>query len=339
MVLSAHMPDLDSLEVFVAIAQTGSLGGAARELGLTQQAVSRRLAALEAKTGVTLAIRTTRGSRITPAGTSLAEWASHLLEVAHDIDTALGSLRNEGTQRLTVVASPTIVEYLMPHWLLSLRSAASRRNETVPRIDLAAANSAQATALVRDGAVDLGFVETPEPPEGLSHCVVSTDELVVVVSPNHEWARRSRAVSALELAQTSLVCREPRAGIRDSLAVALRRALGVEVQQAPPVLELPSAGAVRAAVLAGAGPAAMSRLAVADDLQAGRLKEIMISDVDLRRDLRAIWLGGSTPPAGATRKLLNHIGRCTDEFEHKTPRKQRLADEQIRSRTSRATDW
>src|ERR1700739_4039383 len=143
MVLSAHMPDLDSLEVFVAIAQTGSLCGAARELGLTQQAVSRRLAAMEAKTGVTLAIRTTRGSRITPAGTSLAEWASHLLEVAHDIDTALGSLRNEGTQRLTVVASPTIVEYLMPHWLLSLRSAASRRNEPGPRLELAAANSAQ----------------------------------------------------------------------------------------------------------------------------------------------------------------------------------------------------
>jgi DNA-binding transcriptional LysR family regulator len=230
-------------------------------------------------------------------------------------------LRNEGTQRLTVVASPTIVEYLMPHWLLSLRSAASRRNETVPRIDLAAANSAQATALVRDGAVDLGFVETPEPPEGLSHCVVSTDELVVVVSPNHEWARQSRAVSALELAQTSLVCREPRAGIRDSLAVALRRALGVEVQQAPPVLELPSAGAVRAAVLAGAGPAAMSRLAVADDLAAGRLREIAVSQIDLRRDLRAIWLGGSTRPAGAIKSLLTHIGSCTEEFNRDASRR------------------
>ena len=47
------MPDLGSLEVFVAIAQTGSLGGAARELGLTQQAVSRRLAVLEAIAGAT----------------------------------------------------------------------------------------------------------------------------------------------------------------------------------------------------------------------------------------------------------------------------------------------
>src|SRR6201996_3357885 len=307
MVLRGHMPDLDSLEVFVAIAQTGSLGGAARVLGLTQQAVSRRLAALETKTGVTLAIRTTRGSRIPPAGTSLAEWASHLLEVAHDIDTALGSLRNEGTQRLTVVASPTIVEYLMPHWLLSLRSAAARRNETVPRIDLAAANSAQATALVRDGAADLGFVETPEPPEGLSHCVVSRDELVVVVSPNHEWARQSHAISAQELAHTSLVCREPRAGIRDSLDVALRRALGVQVQQAPPALELPSAGAVRAAVLAGAGPAAMSRLRGAPALAVCLLRELVLPQINLRRQLQAIWVGGRTPPAGAIRDLVSHI--------------------------------
>lgn len=314
MVLSPRMPDLDSLEVFVAIAQAGSLGAAARELGLTQQAVSRRLASLESQTGVGLVIRSKRGSQLTPAGTFLAEWASHLLGVAHDIDTALGSLRKEGTERLTVVASPTIVECLMPHWLLSLRSAASGRNQTVPRIDLAAANSARATALVRAGAIDLGFVESPYPPEGLSHCVVRTDELVVVVSPNHEWAQQSRAVSALELAQTPLVCREPQSGIRDSLTFALRRALGADMQQAPPILELPSAGAVRAAVLEGAGPAAMSRLAVADDLAAGRLREIAISHLDLRRDLRAIWLGGSTQPGSAIRSMLTHIGCYTEEF-------------------------
>jgi DNA-binding transcriptional LysR family regulator len=96
--------------------------------------------------------------------------------------------------------------------------------------------------------------------------------------------------------------------------VALRRALGVEVQQAPPVLEFPSGGAVRAAVLAGAGPAAMSRLAVADDLAAGRLREIAVSQIDLRRDLWAIWLGGSTQPAGAIKSLLTHIGCRTEEL-------------------------
>ena len=70
------------------------------------------------------------------------------------------------------------------------------------------------------------------------------------------------------------------------------------MQQAPPVLELPTAAAMRAAVLAGAGPAAMSRLAVADDLAVGWLSAITISQLDLRRELRAIWVGGRAhPPA------------------------------------------
>lgn len=75
------------------------------------------------------------------------------------------------------------------------------------------------------------------------------------------------------------------------------------------MLELNSATAVRAAVLAGAGPAVASTLAVQDDLGAGRLRTIAIPDLDLRRDLRAIWVGGRIPPAGAVRDLLSHISR------------------------------
>jgi DNA-binding transcriptional LysR family regulator len=80
------------LEVFLAVAETGSLSGAARELGLTQQAVSRRLAAMEARVGVALAVRTTRGSKLTPAGKFVVECASRLLDMARDIDASLGSL-------------------------------------------------------------------------------------------------------------------------------------------------------------------------------------------------------------------------------------------------------
>jgi DNA-binding transcriptional LysR family regulator len=92
--------------------------------------------------------------------------------------------------------------------------------------------------------------------------------------------------------------------------LALRRSLGDGVQQAPPVLELPTAAAMRAAVLAGAGPAAMSRLTVADDLAVGRLSAITFSHLDLRRELRAIWVGGRAPPAGAIRSFLSHINTC-----------------------------
>jgi DNA-binding transcriptional LysR family regulator len=137
--------------------------------------------------------------------------------------------------------------------------------------------------------------------------VVARDELVVVVPANHKWARRTRAVTADELGQARLVARECGSGTRDFLTEALRLVLGDSFEQAAPALELSSAAAVRAAVLAGAGPAVMSRLAVADDLEVGRLREVEIPDLNLRRDLRAIWIGPRTPPAGAVRDLLSYL--------------------------------
>jgi DNA-binding transcriptional LysR family regulator len=230
---------------------------------------------MEAQIGLTLAVRTTRGSELTPAGLIVAEWASRLLEVANDVDAGLGSLRKEGRERIRVAASQTIAEQVMPHWLLSLQAEATRRGGIVPQVVLTATNSEHAIASVRDGTVDLSFIENPVPPQDLGSAVVGA--------------------------------REPHSGIRDSLTVALRRVLGGDMEQAPPVLELTSAAAMRAAVLAGAGPAAMSRLVVADDLAVGRLRAITVPELDLRRKFRAIWVGGRTPPAGAIRDVLSHI--------------------------------
>ncbi|WP_280830277.1 LysR family transcriptional regulator [Mycolicibacterium frederiksbergense] len=307
MPLSARMPELAAFEVLLAIARTGSLGAAGRELGLTQQAVSSRLASIEAQTGVLLVQRSPRGSRLTPAGVVVAEWADQLLEVAHRVDAGLAAMRTENHKRLTVMASLTIAEQLMPRWLVSLQAAAQRRGAPAPEVILTAANSDQVIAAVRDGSVDLGFVESPVTPTGLSTRVVGHDELVTVVPPNHKWARRSAPVTPAELNDTPLVSRETGSGTRESLSAALRAALGPSSRQASPAIELSSAAAMRAAVLAGAGPAVMSRLAVEDDLTVGRLRVVPIPGLDLRRTLRAVWLGGRTPPAGAVRDLLGHI--------------------------------
>ena len=308
MPLSSRMPELAAFEVLVAIANTGSLGGAAREVGLTQQAVSARLASMEAQTGVRLALRSTRGSHLTPAGVVVAEWANRLLDVAHHVDVGLASLRTETRKRIRVAASQTVAEQFMPRWLVSLRAAATGQGGTAPEVILAATNSDHVAAAIRDGSADLGFIETPAAPRGLRSRVVAHDELLLIVAPDHKWARRTRPVSPSELAQTPLVTRELGSGTRDSLTAALYAVLGDTVQHAPPVLELSSAAAVRAAVLAGAGPAVMSQLTVADDVAFGRLRAIPVPQLNLRRQLRAIWLGPRTPPAGALRDLLSHIG-------------------------------
>jgi len=281
MQLSSRMPELSSFEALVAIARTGSLGAAARELGLTQQAVSARLTAMEAHTGVPLAVRTANGSRLTTSGLVVVEWAAQLLDVAERVDVGLKSQRTQRRQRIKVAASQTIAEQFMPRWLVSLQAGHARRGSSgAAHVVLTATNSENATTAVRAGAVDLGFIESPGRPRDLRSRVVAYDELVLVVAPDHRWARRSRPVSAAELAETPLVTREPGSGTRDSLAAALRRALGDEVPQAPAALEISSAAAIRASVLAGAGPAVMSSLAVAEDLAVGRLRTVTLSDPD-----------------------------------------------------------
>src|ERR1700759_5407862 len=100
MVLSPRMPELGAFEVLLAVSQTGSLNAAARQLGVTQQAISARVASFETRAGVQVLTRTAHGSTLTPAGIVVTEWADRLLRVAADIDAGLAVLRQDRRARL-----------------------------------------------------------------------------------------------------------------------------------------------------------------------------------------------------------------------------------------------
>ncbi len=305
--LSGHVPELGAIEVLLAVAKAGSLNAASAEVGVSQQAVSARMRSIEAQTGVVLLRRGARGSQLTNDGVVVAEWAARLMDVAAEFDAGLASLRQDQRRRLRVSASQTIAEQLLPGWLVAFRSA-TQRNATGPTdIELTAVNSETAIAHVRDGRADLGFVEGPRVPSQVRSRVVAHDELVVVVASDHAWTRRRNPVTAAELAATPLVSREHGSGTREAFEGALVRCLGPDVQQAEPAISLSTATAIRSAVLAGAGPAVLSSLAVRDDLGRRQLVQIPVAGLELHRTLRAVWLGDRQPPAGAARDLIGHI--------------------------------
>ncbi|AFR47466.1 Transcriptional regulator [Gordonia sp. KTR9] len=304
MVLSQRMPDLASLETLQAVVGTGSLNAAATQLGVTQQAVSARIRAMETQLGVTLLTRTPRGSVPTQSGRLVAEWADRLLTLAGEFDAGLSALRLERRDQLRLAASLTVAEHLLPRWLVSFGA----QHDHAPKVSFTATNSDHVYDLVRAGDVELGFVEGSRVPTGLRSRSVARDELVLVVPPGHPWTRLRRPVTAADLARTPLVTREEGSGTREFFERALTRALGPGRETAPPVLELSTTASVRAAVIAGAGPAVLSDLSVADDL-GHRLAYIDIADLDLARPLRAVWLSGAQPGAGAARDFLAHIIR------------------------------
>lgn len=289
-----RVPDLGALELLLAVARLGSLGRAAKELGITQPAASSRLRSMEAQLGVGLVERSPRGSRLTDAGTLVTDWARRIVEAAEAFDAGAQALRGRRDSRLRVAASMTIAEYLLPGWLIALRG---QRPDTA--VSLFAGNSAAVSGRLLAGEADLGFVEGLDVPAGLDGAVIGHDRLVVVCAPGHPWARRRTPLTARELAATPLILREPGSGTRQVLDAAL----AVCGTLAAPLLELASTTAVKAAAVSGAGPSVLSELAVREELAARRLVEVPVPGIRLGRDLRSVWPAGQRP-AGPARQLL-----------------------------------
>ncbi|MFE0676738.1 LysR family transcriptional regulator [Streptomyces sp. NPDC058867] len=293
--LAHRVPDLGALELLLAVARLGSLGGAARELGITQPAASSRIRSMERQLGVALVDRSPRGSRLTDAGALVTDWARRIVEAAEAFDVGAQALRDRRDSRLRVAASMTIAEYLLPGWLLALRAG---RPDTA--VSLLAGNSASVAERLLADEADLGFVEGLTLPTGLDSVVIAHDRLIVVTAPGHPWARRRRPLTAGELAVTPLILREKGSGTRQVLDTALG---GL----ARPLIELSSTTAVKAAAVSGAGPAVLSELAVREELSLRRLVSIPLADVSLARDLKAVWPAGHRP-VGPARDLL-HLTR------------------------------
>ncbi|GAC47746.1 LysR family transcriptional regulator [Gordonia aichiensis] len=289
-----RLPDIAALEVIVSVGRLGSMGAAARDLGLSQQAVSSRVRSVEHELGVEIFVRSPSGVEPTENGRLLLEWANTLLERAAEFIAGVDTLVGNKHATLVVAASMTVAEYLVPGWLTTLTTRVGARISVRPM------NSAEVITTVRSGDADLGFVESPGDTADLAAALVATDELYVVAAPGHPWSQTG-AVSAAELASTPLIQREPGSGTRITYERALAE-LGLVA--ADPLIELRSVTAIRSSVLTSNGVTVLSRLSIADDIAAGRLVRIDVDGMSMIRPLRAVWTPHVTM-RGPARELLD----------------------------------
>lgn len=287
--MTTSAADLGDLTLLVRVAQLGSLGRVAEEAGLSQPSLSRRMVRLERALRLSLLERGPRGTTLTPAGRVVVDWAGELLGAARRFDESVAALRAHRTSTLRVAASMTIAEHLAPTWLSKLRDL---QPDTV--VAMSVHNSTDVVDAVEHGRADLGFVESPTVRRTLRRRRLLWDTLVVVVADSHPWARRTRPVSAPELAAEPLLVREPGSGTRETIDEALA-ARGLELTT---LQVLASNAALKSSALVGIGPAVLSSLAVLDDVGSGRLVAVRLRDLDLQRPLSVVWReGAQLPPA------------------------------------------
>lgn len=265
------------LAAFVAAVDSGSLTAAAEALELTQSATSKRILALERRLGVRVLERGRLGATATDAGRALYPEAQQALSALRHAAAVVATHAGHAPS-LRLAASHTIGGFLLPGWLSNFRA----QDFNPPRAQVEIVNSQMVLTSVRAGQVDIGFLESLHPTEGLESLTILSDEIVAVVGASHGWAGR-RSVPARALLTEAFLTREPGSGTRAVATTALARA-GISLS---PTIETASTQSLKRAVLDG-GFTLISRLAIEAEVRAGTLCAIRVAGVDLNRPLRAV---------------------------------------------------
>lgn len=260
---------LEQLRIFVAVAEHEHVTQAARHLNLTQSATSAAVAALEQRYATKLFDRIGRRIALTDAGRLFLIEARAVLARSTAAETVLADLAGLKRGHLSLAASQTVGNYWLPKLM-------HRFQLNYPGIDLklSLGNTETVAGQVHEGLADIGFIEGEIDDPALTVRHVAEDKLVLVVAPNHAWAR-AEPQSPRDFAAARWICREPGSGTRAVLEAALP-ALGMERSQLQIALELPSNEAVCAAVEAGAGVTIFSRLVAERALKAGSLIPVTV---------------------------------------------------------------
>jgi DNA-binding transcriptional LysR family regulator len=274
------------LRAFAALARAGTFSAAAAELAISQPAVSKHIAALEAELGALLVERVGRGSRLTAGGRFLAPYVLRAEALLAQGARGVAAFGANGATTLRLAASGTPGTYLLPRAIAKFQAASPTAELSVEM-----GTSAEVADLVRLHRVELGIVggyaDAPE-----LQAEPLAEDVVVVVGPPALGASR---LSRRQLSEATWITREEGSATRWALETAWSD-LGIVPRRR---LALPSWEAVKLACAAGAGIAACSRLAIAIELKAGTLAILDVPRWNVRRTISLLTAEGVPPSLAA----------------------------------------
>lgn len=275
---------LDSRQMlaFATLARCGSFTQTAKELHLTQSAISHTIKALEQDVGVPLFERVGKRVFLTQAGEQLRPAAERILRDMHDARTALEEIGAWGKGRLRVGASVTTCQYLLPTVLREFRQSFP---DCALRIE--PGDGPRMVELLRNNQVDLALMLQPAREAGLMFRRLFADELRVLVSPMHAWARAGRVGAEALRAETLIVYNK--GSFTDTLLGEHLAAAGIELEN---TMELGSMEAIKELSKVGVGAGVLAPWIARRELAEGSLVSLALPGGKLRRTWGVAHLSG-----------------------------------------------
>jgi|SRR5687768_5974924 len=289
MMKTTHAPiDIDSrhLRLVSALLATGSATATARQLGVTQSAVSHQLRELETRLGCAVCARVGKRLVLTAAGTRLMQAAEAVLPELHRAAEDVRRLRDGGTGLLRICAQC----HTGYHWLPPLIRSFQSRYPTI-ELDVAVQHTKDPIDALLRGALDLALVTDHVNDRRLEVSPLFTDEHVAIVAPGHAWAAQ-KFVTPQQLGTETLLLYS--ASPAESFTV--RRILKPAGVQPARVRFVQLTEAILELVQADLGVSVMPKWAIQPALSRGDVRAVRITPAGVHRQWSAVTLRGANEP-------------------------------------------
>ena len=275
--------DINQLEVLIAVAQEKSFSRAAERLHRTQPAISQAIRRLETEIGEPLFDRSSKDGTMTAAGRVLFDHAQQMLNLRQSANAAIKELKGLHRGKLSLSANEYTVMYLLP--LLPLFRARHPHIKLEVKRSLASRISSE--ILARE--TEVGIVSFKPSDPAIASLPVLTDELALIVPPNHPLAAK-RIVSVRELGAESFIAHNVPSPYRERVVRTFekyRTPLNIS-------LEMPTLEAIKRLVEGGMGVALVPRLTAQAEIARGQVGALTVREMKFERKLYLVYRKSAT---------------------------------------------
>ena len=268
--------DIRKIETFLCVAQTSSLSEAAKQIHLSQPAVSHQIKMLEEELAVELFIRSNTGLKLTEAGHLLLPYARRLMRDTNDLREMMASLKNNETGDLRIACSSTSGRFVLPLMVARYCTA-----YPAVRVSILACQPRYMVERLLESEAHLGIVSSEPVEPGLQAQEFFRDAISLVVASSHPWAGR-RSIEPSDLLQERVIMREESSGTRKVMLEELAK-FDINLEDLNVFLEVGNVEGVLELVADGYGVSFVSELASRTLRLLGRVVCLPITGMTMER--------------------------------------------------------
>ena len=279
--MDTHL-NFHQLRIFYTVARRKSFSRAAEAMDISQPAVSIQVQELEKMLGISLFHRRSRGLQLSKAGEAVYSYAHRIFSLSSEMQGIIQDMLGLRTGHLTLGASTTPGEYILPVAIGRFRLRYPEIN-----VELKIANTRSIVSQILQRDLDVGMIGSRlgEASGDLEMSTYTMDEIVLVTGTDHPLAKKAKP-SLDDVMEEGLVIREEGSATRMTEEECFAH-LGIEPKIA---IELGSNQAVKLAAEAGVGVGVISRFGIGAELKAGLLQILDVRNWRCTRPLTLVYL-------------------------------------------------